>query len=31
VSRLLKDLDAGGHIAVSRTQIVLKRPLPARW
>ena len=31
VSRLLKDLDAGGHSAVSRTQIVLKRPLPARW
>jgi len=31
VSRLLKDLDAGGHIAVSRSHIVLKRPLPARW
>ena len=31
VSRLLKDLEQGGYIAVERRQIALERDLPARW
>lgn len=31
VSRLLKDLETGGYIAVRERWIVLCRPLPARW
>ncbi|MGE0348657.1 Crp/Fnr family transcriptional regulator [Hydrogenophaga sp.] len=31
VSRLLKDLEIGGYIAVRERWIVLCRPLPARW
>lgn len=31
VSRLLKDLEQGGYIAVRERWIVLLRPLPARW
>lgn len=31
VSRLLKDLEAGGYLAVVERQLVLMRDLPARW
>jgi CRP/FNR family cyclic AMP-dependent transcriptional regulator len=31
VSRLLKDLETGGYIAVRERWIVLRKPLPARW
>jgi len=31
VSRLLKDLDAGGYVSAGRREIVLRRELPARW
>ncbi len=31
VSRLLKDLEGGGYLAMPKRQIVLLRPLPARW
>jgi CRP/FNR family cyclic AMP-dependent transcriptional regulator len=31
VSRLLKDLETGGFIAVRERWIWLKKPLPARW
>lgn len=31
VSRLTKDLEAGGYIAVQRQRLVLLRPLPGRW
>jgi CRP/FNR family cyclic AMP-dependent transcriptional regulator len=31
VSRLMKDLQAGGYIEMRDRRIVLKRPLPARW
>ena len=31
VSRLLKDLETGGYIAVRDRWIVLRKPLPARW
>ncbi|KPF47593.1 hypothetical protein IP87_00665 [beta proteobacterium AAP121] len=31
VNRLLQDLAAGGYIEVTREQIVLLKPLPARW
>lgn len=31
VSRLLKDLERGGYIALGVRQITLKRKLPARW
>ena len=31
VSRLLKDLETGGYLAVRERRIVLLRPLPARW
>jgi len=32
VSRVMKDLQAGGHVAIGTDRrIVLKKPLPARW
>jgi CRP/FNR family cyclic AMP-dependent transcriptional regulator len=31
VSRLLKDLQIGGYVAVRDRHLVLLRPLPARW
>ncbi|MBS0429809.1 MAG: Crp/Fnr family transcriptional regulator [Proteobacteria bacterium] len=31
VSRLLKDLETGGYLAVRERRLVLLRPLPARW
>jgi CRP/FNR family cyclic AMP-dependent transcriptional regulator len=31
VSRLLKDLETGGYIAVRDRHIVLLKRLPARW
>ncbi|MCY1382425.1 Crp-like helix-turn-helix domain protein [compost metagenome] len=31
VSRLLKDLESGGYIAVRERWIWLLKPLPARW
>jgi CRP/FNR family cyclic AMP-dependent transcriptional regulator len=31
VSRLLKDLEQGGYVAVAQRQLTLLRELPARW
>ncbi|MDF3036764.1 MAG: cyclic nucleotide-binding protein, partial [Paucimonas sp.] len=31
VSKILKDLTAGGYIEMSRKSIEIKRPLPASW
>jgi len=31
VSRIMKDLEAGGYVALSARRIVLKKPLPAKW
>jgi CRP/FNR family cyclic AMP-dependent transcriptional regulator len=31
VSRIMKDLEAGGYVDFSARRIVLKKPLPARW
>ncbi len=31
VNRILKELTAGGYIAISREKIELKRPLPNKW
>jgi len=31
VSRLMKDLERGGYVAVQNSRIVLSKPLPQRW
>jgi CRP/FNR family cyclic AMP-dependent transcriptional regulator len=31
ISRVMKDLERGGYIAIGRRQVVLRRPLPSKW
>ncbi len=31
ISRVMKDLERGGYVAVARRKVVLKRVLPAKW
>ena len=31
VSRIMKDLEVGGYVALRARRIVLKRALPAKW